>query len=88
MNAGSASWSGNTYTINGITYTLHVDETGAIQKITANGTATANALLYIIQDTPVVISSSIIVTIPGVNVGGFKYDDIAAVVRETVGSEN
>ena len=41
----NGTWSGNTYTKNGVTYIIETDNNGAVTKITANNTASANAVL-------------------------------------------
>lgn len=41
------TWSGNTYTYNGISYTINTDSNGNATSITVNGTASANSVLYI-----------------------------------------
>jgi hypothetical protein len=41
------TWSDNSYTSNGITFTLNANEDGSVTSIIANGTATGNGLLYL-----------------------------------------
>ncbi len=43
----SASWSGNSCTINGVTFTILTDNDGNVTGIKANGTATSNAELFL-----------------------------------------
>lgn len=47
----AGTWSGNAYTLNGITFTLQADNDGNITGIKANGTSTnANVTLYLIDN--------------------------------------
>lgn len=46
----NASWSGNSCTINGVTFTILTDNDGNVTGIQANGTATSNATLFIINN--------------------------------------
>ena len=53
----AGTWSGNTYTMEGITYTISLDDNGAINKITANGTATTDSALVLADNTSLSILS-------------------------------
>lgn len=44
----SGTWDGNDYAINGITYTIVTDASGNITSITADGTSTDRARLYLV----------------------------------------
>lgn len=44
----TGAWSGNKYTLKGIEFTVNTDADGNVTDITANGTASANADIYII----------------------------------------
>ena len=50
LNTGG-TWSGNAYTIYGVTYTLNTDSDGNITSIKVNGTASANADLLFTPNT-------------------------------------
>jgi hypothetical protein len=45
-----ATWTGNSCTINGVTFTIQTDNDGNVTGIKANGTATSNATLYLIDN--------------------------------------
>lgn len=52
-----ATWSGNTYTRNGITFTVLTDANDNVMGIRANGTATAETTFYQIYNTKLPIAS-------------------------------
>lgn len=43
----SGTWDGNSYTKNGVTYTVHTDSSGKVTDITANGEANSNSDFYL-----------------------------------------
>lgn len=48
----SGTWSGNTYTDQGVTFAVNTDSDGNITGITANGTSTGSALFYVADFAP------------------------------------
>lgn len=56
VNTG-ATWSGNTYTRNGITFTVLTDSADNVTGIRANGTATAETTFYQINNTKLPLAS-------------------------------
>jgi hypothetical protein len=47
----SGTWSGNAYTRNGVTFTIQTDSNGNVTGIKANGTASANAIMALTDNT-------------------------------------
>ena len=47
----SGSWSGNAYTLNGITFTVNMDSLGSVESITVQGNATGDCLFALCVST-------------------------------------
>ena len=74
-NGDYSSWTGNTYTTNGITFRIIEDADNGITEITASGTATDNIVFHVCYGTPyLVINNSITIVLQNVSRGGLKYD--------------
>lgn len=48
----SGTWEDNTYTLNGVTFTVNTDTIGNVTNITVNGTASANTQLNLTNNIP------------------------------------
>jgi hypothetical protein len=76
----SGSWSGNNYTINGVTFTIDTDDDGNIISIKTNGTASANANLNLNKIPPLPNTSLIISGCPSGGTSdtyGLRYSNYA-----------
>lgn len=47
----AGTWSGNAYTLNGVTFTVNTDGLGSVTDITVNGTATNTTVMFMSQST-------------------------------------
>lgn len=58
VNTSIGSWSGNAYTLNGITYTVNVDNGGNVVSITVNGTAVSSTSQLVLTNNFVVAAGN------------------------------
>ena len=86
----TALWNENSTEINGITYTILTNDSGAVIGINANGIASANSILYLMSTTtpPIQLDGqSVIISMAGFSKGAYKdnsWHDIWAPSTETV----
>ena len=89
-NGGANSWTNNSKEISGIVYTILTDSDENVIGIKANGTATANSILYLMSTTapPIQLDGqSVIISMAGFLKGAYKdnsWHDILAPSTETV----
>ena len=90
-NGGANSWTNNSKEISGIVYTILTDSDENVIGIKANGTATANSILYLMSTTapPIQLDGqSVIISMAGFSKGAYKdnswHDILAPSTESTV----
>lgn len=71
----SGTWSGNAYTLNGVTFTVNTDSLGSVTDITVNGTASDTTIMFMHQTTQLFDCDTVLSGCPsGGSTSGYTLD--------------